>query len=170
MAQAVFPDPRRALLQSKLQYPSLSSNTIKRQRLLNQVNSADQTPVILVVAPAGYGKTTLLRGWADLLQAEQWKTAWLTLDNYDNSLLRFWAYLLAAVRLQAPSFQAQAESIFRSQSQPEDWSILNEAINEMAQLPGRFCLFLDDFETILAADILQSLTYFIKNLPANFVL
>jgi ATP/maltotriose-dependent transcriptional regulator MalT len=116
MAQAVFPDPRRALLQSKLQYPSLSSNTIKRQRLLNQVNSADQTPVILVVAPAGYGKTTLLRGWADLLQAEQWKTAWLTLDNYDNSLLRFWAYLLAAVRLQAPSFQAKAESIFRSQS------------------------------------------------------
>lgn len=170
MAQAVFPDPRRALLQSKLQYPSLSSNTIKRQRLLNQVNSADQTPVILVVAPAGYGKTTLLRGWADLLQAEQWKTAWLTLDNYDNSLLRFWAYLLAAVRLQAPSFQAKAESIFRSQSQPEDWSILNEAINEMAQLPGRFCLFLDDFETILAADILQSLTYFIKNLPANFCL
>jgi LuxR family maltose regulon positive regulatory protein len=170
MDPAPFPDARRALLQSKLQYPSSPSHVIKRQRLLNRVNSAGQPPVILVVAPAGYGKTTLLQGWADQLQADKWKTAWLTLDEYDNSLLRFWAYLLAAIRLQAPSFHAKVELVFRSLSQPDDWSILNETINEIAQLPGQFCLFLDDFETIQAADILQSLTYFIKNLPENLCL
>jgi hypothetical protein len=52
-------------------------------------------PLILLAAGAGFGKSTLLSTWAHL-QREH--VAWLTLDEQDNDPLRFWAYVLLALR------------------------------------------------------------------------
>src|SRR5262245_58408141 len=62
--------------------PRLRRGTVRRERLLRRLGQSAHVPVSLVVAPAGYGKTTLLVHW---LQADQRPTAWLTLEPaYDE--------------------------------------------------------------------------------------
>ena len=55
-------------------------------------------PLTLIVAPAGFGKTTLLSEW----HATGWPAAWLALDAGDNDLARFLRYVVAALQTLQP--------------------------------------------------------------------
>jgi LuxR family maltose regulon positive regulatory protein len=84
------------LLQTKLYIPPLRPNLVPRSRLIEQLNRGLQqgSKLTLVSAPAGYGKTTLLRQW---VQQTECPTAWLSLDQDDNDSYRFWAYVILAL-------------------------------------------------------------------------
>jgi LuxR family transcriptional regulator, maltose regulon positive regulatory protein len=73
------------LLSSRLAPPRLPNSLVQRERLLAALDGALTTPLILLCAPAGFGKTTLL-------------SAWLSLDELDTSPTRFWVSLIAALR------------------------------------------------------------------------
>ena len=74
--------------------PRLRRGTVRRERLLRRLDQAAHVPVTLVVAPAGYGKTTLLVHW---LQADARPTAWLTLAPADDEPERLIAALASAL-------------------------------------------------------------------------
>ena len=81
------------LLQTKFFIPRISGNLIHRERLTQILASGKFSRVILVSAPAGFGKTSLLTDW---IHESGEKPVWLTLDNNDNDPTRFMDYLINA--------------------------------------------------------------------------
>ena len=81
------------MLRTKLYIPSIRPNQIARPRLSDLLEGSLDRALILVSAPAGYGKTTLVSSW---LKEKQIPSAWLSLDDNDNDPVRFIQYLFAA--------------------------------------------------------------------------
>jgi LuxR family maltose regulon positive regulatory protein len=83
------------LLSPKLQLPRLHAAYVPRERLLAALDAAGQHSMTLLCAPAGYGKTTLVRSWLER-QASVRVGCWVALDARDNDPIRFWRYVIAA--------------------------------------------------------------------------
>jgi LuxR family maltose regulon positive regulatory protein len=79
-----------ALLATKLYIPSARPGLLSRSRLAEQLNLDVLSPLALIFAPAGYGKTTLLSTWAATCG---YPVAWLTPNEGDNDPVRFWRYV-----------------------------------------------------------------------------
>ena len=86
------------IIRSKLHRPRVGGQLVIRPRLSEQLNT--EAGLVLVIAPAGYGKTTLLSTW---LETSVLPSAWLSLDEHDNDLVVFVTYLVAAVRTLFPA-------------------------------------------------------------------
>ena len=83
------------LIRTKLRRPFIRPNLVSRPRLQAQIAEGLRGPLTMVIAPARFGKTTLV---ADSLAGCGMPVAWLTLDREDNQPWRFLAYVLAALR------------------------------------------------------------------------
>src|SRR5690349_761773 len=81
------------LLASKLHVPQLRAKLIPRPHVIEILDQGTRRSLTLISAPAGSGKTTILSAW--LRDARM--AAWLSLDDHDNDLQRFWTYVLAAL-------------------------------------------------------------------------
>ena len=84
------------LLASKTKIPFVRQDALVRSRLTSLLTDAD-TPLSLVVAPAGWGKTTLLAQWARVTSSSH-PVGWVTLDATDNEPHRFWSYVITSLR------------------------------------------------------------------------
>ena len=89
------PEQEMTLLSSRLAPPRQPTLLVERARLLAALDGALSTPLTLLSASAGWGKTTLLSAWASQQKAH---VAWLSLDELENSSTRFWVSLIAALR------------------------------------------------------------------------
>jgi LuxR family maltose regulon positive regulatory protein len=102
---AVLPDGARAgglpveVLESKLYRPTVRPGVVPRPRLVARLVAARQVPTVAVVAPAGYGKTTLLALWA---QADDRPFAWLSLDAHDNDPIVLLTHLAVTLHRVSP--------------------------------------------------------------------
>ncbi len=89
------------ILKSKLQIPALSEGWIERDRLTEEFLRSDETRLIVLQAPAGFGKTTLTRQFLDTQNHNS--VAWLHLENLDSEPRRFTAYIVIALSKIYPS-------------------------------------------------------------------
>ena len=83
------------LIRTKLNHPRVVDELVPRPALFSLLGKQLEKPLTLVVAPAGYGKTTVVTSW---LIAHPCNSCWLSLDEYDSDLGVFLAYLTAAIR------------------------------------------------------------------------
>ena len=83
------------LLKTKLYVPAARPELVPRPHLIDRLNEGLSRKLILVAAPAGYGKTTLLSSWATGCGQP---VAWFSIDDRDNEPTRFLAYLIAAIQ------------------------------------------------------------------------
>src|SRR5690348_8526570 len=90
---------RSALLFTKLHPPGPRPDFLPRPRLAERLDEATRRRLVLVCAPAGYGKTSLLASWARDCQQP---VAWLSLDASDNDPARFWRHAVAALDAVCP--------------------------------------------------------------------
>ena len=74
--------PAFDLVRSKLRSPPVRSGTVRRSSLVDRLRRDDVHPIVSVVAPAGYGKTTLLAQWAE---GTGQAFAWVSADERDNN-------------------------------------------------------------------------------------
>ena len=81
------------LSESKLRRPAARPGIVGRPALVDRLSSVDTPAVVSVVAPAGYGKTTLLAQWAESWQQ---RVAWVSLDDRDNDPAVLLTYLAIA--------------------------------------------------------------------------
>ncbi|MEW1822586.1 LuxR C-terminal-related transcriptional regulator [Arthrobacter sp. NPDC080031] len=157
------------LLETKLHIPGLRRALVSRRRLSDRLNQADGQTLILVSAPAGFGKTTVLTEWLAEGPANGRSLAWLSLDQRDNDPTLFWTYLVAALDKASDGLGAKALAILRSQqSGTEDF--LTTLINELQAVPNRFVLVLDDYHVIESEDVQEGLAFLVENLPAQLQL
>lgn len=150
------------LLATKLYRPPHQSNSVRRQRLLAQLNDGLQRNLTLVAAPAGFGKTTLLSQW---LAAGARRAAWLTLDDGDSEPARFLAYLLAAVQAVAPQLGNGVMSALLAPQPPPTAAAVTALINELAALPHPIILVLDDYHLVDSRPVDQALSLLLAHLP-----
>ena len=166
------------LLTTKITLPPLRANLVTRPRLIERLDSGLQQgrSVTLVAAPAGYGKTTLIRSW---VEPHTSSVAWVALDADDNQPPRFWAYVIAALQTIASTMGRDLQQTlqalrFRSTPPPaEDDGItsgLSALINDLAQQSERLLLILDDYHLIESADIHRQVAFLIDHLPTSLQL
>jgi len=141
-----------SLLRTKLFVPPLRPNLVPRPHLIKRLNQGLQLgyKLTLISAPAGFGKTTLVRSWLDHCERP---IAWLSLDPNDNDPYRFWAYIIVALRAIQEDFGQAILATFRSSQLPPVELILRNIINEIVEISDQFVLVLDDFHLITSPGI-----------------
>jgi LuxR family maltose regulon positive regulatory protein len=152
------------LLRTKLFAPSTFSNTITRPRLLDRLNTSLEKALILVAAPAGYGKTTLVSNW---LKETGILSAWLSLDENDNDPVLFLQYFITALHTIFPSLQLDLLSALHGKEAAPFAASLNLVINEISERSTPFVLVLDDFHAIHAQTVLDVLAYLLEHMPPS---
>lgn len=157
-----------SILATKLYIPPLRSKVILRPRLIARLNEGLRGKLILISAPTGFGKTTLVSEW---VAGCQWPTAWLSLDEGDNDPARFLTYLIAALQTLAANVGAGVLAALQSPQPPPVEMILTAVINEITAVPDNFILALDDFHVIdakpvnAATSVDRAITFLLDHLP-----
>jgi LuxR family maltose regulon positive regulatory protein len=93
-ARSVVSSERDVLLATKLHVPGARPGLVPRPRLAGRLEEGLARGLVLVCAPAGYGKTVLLADW---VRRAGFPAAWLSLDAGDNDPARFWRHAVAAL-------------------------------------------------------------------------
>jgi LuxR family maltose regulon positive regulatory protein len=156
-----------ALLTTKLYTPPPLSRLISRPRLVERLDEGLRNGhrLILVSAPAGFGKTTMLCEW---INASALNVAWLSLDEGDNDPARFLAYLAAALKTAGvdvdPDVSADASTPVAVEA------LVTALLNRISELPETSILVLDDYHLITAQPIHDALTFLLDHMPASLCL
>jgi LuxR family maltose regulon positive regulatory protein len=162
------------LLATKLFIPPTRPKIVNRPRLIDQLNASAHPgcKLILISAPAGFGKTTLVSEWVQSLSKDVPSTAiaWLSLDEGDNDPARFLAYLITALnRAQGveTSFGKVSLNMLQSPQPPPAEAVLTPLINEITAIPIKIILVLDDYHALESAQVDEILTFFLEYLPTQ---
>jgi LuxR family transcriptional regulator, maltose regulon positive regulatory protein len=151
------------LLATKLTIPSLCyEKIIHRQRLYWLLDAALYYPIVLVSAPTGFGKTTLIAQWA---REKEIAAAWVSLEKADNELTRFWCYIMAALNNQQPALYQQIECGLKPSSLLQIEVFLTDLINTLMHLNKNLFLVLDDYQIITDQAIQHSMIFLLTHLP-----
>jgi LuxR family transcriptional regulator, maltose regulon positive regulatory protein len=158
------------LLMTKLYIPSPGKYLVGRVRLIEKLNIclASDCRLILISAPAGFGKTTLVSAWlaAVKLAAPDRRAAWVSIDERDNDPVIFWTYVIAALQTQEAGVGQQALNLLPEQGADLEGK-LAALINDLAQITHACMLVLDDYHLIRNPLIHQSLAFFIEHAPQH---
>ena len=140
--------PLGPIIRSKIQPPVLRTSTLSRQRLIDRLQEAVRSRLTLLVAEAGYGKTTLM---ADFAARSGVRTLWYRLDATDTDVVTWANHVIAAAREVQPNF-GEATLGLMSQVQaggPPKSAYLASIIGELGDLePVPTILVLDDFHAV----------------------
>jgi LuxR family maltose regulon positive regulatory protein len=138
------------VIATKLFRPSLRQQSVERKRLHDMLRQGLTLPLTLVVAPAGWGKSTLVADW---LARDAVTAGWVSLDGGDNDPKRFWRYLLLAAD-QAGS-AAGAVALRRLDAAGSDVlrDVLPAFVNELAAAEAPLVLVLDDYHLVTSTQV-----------------
>jgi LuxR family maltose regulon positive regulatory protein len=165
MGEVTVSGQDRPLLTGKFAPPWTRPTAVPRPRLLERLDRP-ATPLTVVVAPAGWGKTTLLAQWV-AREAERTAIAWLTLDETDNDPVRFWSYVFTALRRHDPQAGARALAALRVPGlAPLDVAVPS-LINDLAHSDVQHALVLDDYHLITDRRVHEALEYLLTYLPSR---
>lgn len=149
------------LILTKLHRPQIPPDHIHRTHLLNRLDQNRQ-PLILVSAPAGYGKSTLISCW---LETNDSPSAWLSFDEGDNDLKRFLSYFVAAIQTLHPDALKKSLDLINSPILPSISVLTGSLINELDLIEKNYILVLDDFHLIRQPSVSDILTAFLRYPP-----
>ena len=153
------------LIATKLMVPEPPRHAVVRPRLHALLATGCQAKLMLVAAPAGFGKTALLSEWSYCRPGQSAPVAWVSLDATDNDPCRFWAYALGALARTGVAVDLPASvAIERDGPRPPEVT-LAPLLNSMAELCGERTLVLDDYHTISSPEIHEELAFLIRHLP-----
>jgi LuxR family maltose regulon positive regulatory protein len=150
------------LLRTKLTIPPIRPSQIARPRLIDLIHGGLDRALILVSAPAGYGKTTLISSW---LKETKIPSAWLSLDDGDNDPVRFLQYLFFALQPIAPNIQDDLSGMLQGIQPAQCENVINLLSNELASISNPSVLVLDDFHVIHSEAVLKIVSYLLDHLP-----
>ena len=152
------------MLLTKLHIPPAGNNIVHRSELCEKLNTGLGRKLILISAPAGFGKTTVVCDWIDLNKIP---AAWFSLDNGDNDPAVFLNYIISGIQSIHSAFGQSALRLLNSPNKPSVESITSLLINEILNINQNFILVLDDFHLIKSNEVLKLVTYLLEHIPGN---
>lgn len=155
-----------ALIRTKMLPPRPPRGRVGRRRLVERLDNADAR-CAAVVAPAGFGKTTLLAEWYETVRARGALAAWLSLDDDDDDPQQLGAYLVAALTLGAGGHAVRAADLLREDPLTPMKTVQAVLLNEIADCGRPVYLFLDDFERLHARPSLALVARLLRYAPPN---
>src|SRR5439155_5498628 len=145
-------------------------DVVPRRRLLDFLHEHFDRKLLLVCAPAGYGKTTLVTDFAHELEGNV-PVCWYTLDASDRDPRVFIEYLVESIRQRYPGFGAETRRALGTIDDPRrDLSaITGTLVNEIhAGVPDLFAIVLDDYQVVDGADDVNgAVDQLLRYLPDN---
>jgi LuxR family transcriptional regulator, maltose regulon positive regulatory protein len=161
-----------ALLETKLYVPRSRRGLVPRPRLSERLDRGAASTLMLVSAPAGFGKTTLLTEWlAEWLAAGpaapggDRRVTWLSLDRGDNDPVSFWTYVIAALRTAASGVGEGALALLQAPQPPPIETVLTALLNDLAAVLGDVVLVLDDYHVIEARAVQDGMAFLLDHSP-----
>lgn len=136
---------------------------VQRPRLVERLSAGLRGPVTLVVAPAGSGKTSLMRSWRRTRGDRP--TAWVSLDEDDNDPIRFWRYVVAGLETVLGERVSPAREHLDGSGRPHPDAVVTTLINILAGQHDDVVLVLDDMHAIEDPAVHESLTFLIERQP-----
>jgi ATP/maltotriose-dependent transcriptional regulator MalT len=166
-AVPLLPQPLHDVrLVTKLHVPRLRTQLVRRRRLIERLQQGMQATLILLSAPAGFGKTTLLAQW---LAESQGPSAWLSLEPADNEPVRFLSALIAALQQFHPQIGTAALALLHTpppSPPPTPDIVLEELTPDLFQhLPQDVAFILDDYHVITADSLHRAMTFLVEHAP-----
>ncbi len=149
-----------ALLEAKMHVPRRRRGIVPRARLAQRLARESLPAVVLVSAPAGFGKSTLLTEALD----ERTLPAWLSLDRRDSDPAVFWAYVIEALRKVEPTIGADALAALEATAGGLE-AVVTALANELAMLDRDVVLVLDDYHVIESLEVQESVRFLLEHLP-----
>ena len=163
-AEAVTSE-RDVLLATKLNVPGLRPDLVPRPRLAQRLEEGRGRGLVLVCAPAGYGKTVLLAEW---VRRGRHLVAWLSLDAGDNDPARFWRHAVAALDRVRPGIGERMGPLLGPPAPPAFEPLVTALINEVAgqgDASEALLLVLDDYHVISSQLVHESLGFLLEHQP-----
>jgi LuxR family maltose regulon positive regulatory protein len=152
------------LIHSKLKPPRAAATCIERPAQLSRLDATSKQKVTLLTAPIGSGKTTLLTQWHDHVISEL-AIAWLSLDEADDDPVRLFSYLIAAVRVAFPAFDAHiAPGHDASDALGASSSIF---ISALGRIERPLTLVLDDVQSVSSPALVRALDTLLQRSPEH---
>lgn len=154
------------LLRTKL-YPAHAEGAplLERAALLERLLDASEQRLIVLSAPAGFGKSTVLSQLRSRLQGQGTRVAWLSCDESDSEPARFLQYLVAAVAAACPGFGSSAAALLQGEISWPLEAVIDALLDDLKELPETLYLMLDDFHRIRHPSLGQGARYLIERLP-----
>ncbi len=150
------------ILATKLYVPQSRSKLVLRSRLIERLNAGLHGKLILISAPAGFGKTTLSSAW---LAGCNHPVAWLSLDVRDNDPIRFLNYVVASIQMVATPVGDAVLGMLQSPQSPPYDALLTMLVNELTAVTMPFVIVLDDYHVIDSRPIDRALSFLLDHLP-----
>ena len=159
-----WPPERDVLLATKLHAPRSRPGLVTRPRLADLLDKGADRGLVLVAAPAGYGKSVLLSEWA---RGRAQPVAWLSLDAGDNDPVRFWRHVLAALDLARRGIAERVGPLAGPPPPPAYDALVSALINDVVaepDLPGMLLVF-DDYQLITSETVHASVRFLLEHRP-----
>jgi LuxR family maltose regulon positive regulatory protein len=152
--------------ESKLYPASGTRSPVPRPRLESSRDVLeDSYPVVVIVAPAGYGKSTLMASWHDHLTRRGIPCAWVSMDEEDNDAARFMRHLIAALQHADTQIGTDVASLMAADFASASKTVLETLSADIARLQHRIVLFLDDLQFVEEPEILKTLDWLVNYAP-----
>src|SRR6266567_8077544 len=153
-------------IETKLHAPSSRKEWVERPDLIHYLAGA-AAKLVLVDAPAGFGKTTLVAQWRSS-PAETRPFAWVSLDRGDSDPGRLWWYVVSALTQACPEIDGEAIlAELRAQAPEFPESVLPMLANELAALSAPVVLVLDDYHMIKERRCHEQIRFLLLHLPPS---
>src|SRR5215204_4743458 len=159
------------VLGAKLHPPRPRRRLVPRVRLTERLRAdgSERPRLVLVAAPAGFGKTTLLAQWL-AAESSQCRVAWLALDRQDADLRLFLTDLVSAIQIVAPEAGVDAMALLEAGATTQADAALVSLINDLDALAGPTVVALDDYHVIDDGAVQEAVTFLLDNLPPQVTL
>ncbi len=159
------------LMRTKLFKPSIPAESIQRLHLIERLNANLSRKLSIIVAPAGYGKTTLVTSWLNQLpkQEQPPQQLWLSLDKSDDDVHRFFTYFVAALGELDPRFLENRDLYLQDYDDALPISaLITNLVNQFVTYAKSIIFVLDDYHEIKDPRIHDAVSSFLEHLPPNF--
>jgi LuxR family maltose regulon positive regulatory protein len=152
------------LLTTKLYLPPPRPGLIPRLRLSERLDAGAASTLMLVSAPAGFGKTTLLAEWLASATGTR-RVAWVSLDRGDNDPVGFWRYVIAALGTAEPGIGATELALLAAPQPPSIQLLLTSVLNDLALAGSDIVLVLDDYHVVESREVHEAMGFLLDHLP-----
>ncbi len=149
-----------SVIATKLRRPAVGRETVVRSRLVERLTPP--ADITLVIAAAGYGKTTLVSRW---LETCDLPSAWVSFDEEDSDLIVFINYLAAALHTLFPGVCDETLDLLHGPTAPALDVITRSLRNALAATPREFILVLDDYQYIRDRAIHELMAELLRHPP-----
>ncbi|MDV6285057.1 protein kinase domain-containing protein [Rhodococcus jostii] len=147
---------------TKYRPPVTPGATVARTHLLERLRRSGRPRLVLIHAPAGFGKSTLAAQRLAALREEGVATAWLTIDNDDNTLIWFLTHLIESIAVAQPAFGRELVRELEVHGASRERYVLTSLIDELHSSDHHVALVIDDWHRVSNEDTRSALTFLLE--------